>query len=207
LAPVTIGADEPGQRTAAAERIAALPAGTHLLALGPLTNLAQALRIDPKLERRITVSVVGGNLSSIGRWPPYWPYELNLARDVGAAHTVFRSALPRRIYPLDVCRHLTVGAGFLHRLSRGAPLGRTLARGSWRWLAHAPVRYRALSFPLWDLVPALDLLGLLEHKETRRRLACRGRGLLVDDGGAEEAVCVRSFDAAAALAAFERLLG
>jgi inosine-uridine nucleoside N-ribohydrolase len=200
------GADAAGKVSTAAEAIADLPPGTQLLALGPLTNIAAALKRDPTVSQRITISLVGGNLSSWGRWPPFWPFEFNLAKDPEAARIVFNSPTPRRIYPLDVCCDLTVGPIFLRRLAQGDPLSQALAAGSWRWLARAPLRYGTFGFPLWDLVPALDLLHMLPHAEEKRRLRCEGRGLLVDDGGAEQATCIRGIDPKPALEAFERLL-
>lgn len=187
-------------------RIAALPAGTTLLALGPLGNVAAALAHDPSLVERVRLSVVGGNLSSHGRWPPYWPFEFNLAKEPAAARTLFSSTMPRAVYPLDVCRALTVGVRELVRVARASPLGEYLVRHSWRWLAYAPLRYRALRFPLWDLVPALDALGLLPATHATRRLSCIKRGLLVDDARATPADVLTTLDAAPALAALERLL-
>jgi inosine-uridine nucleoside N-ribohydrolase len=190
----------------AAARIAVLPAGTRLLALGPLANVAAALARDPSLAARVRVSVVGGNLSSRGRWPPWWPFEFNLAHEAAAARALFASSVARAVYPLDVCRALTIGVPELRRLARASPLARYLVRHSWRWLAYAPVRYRALRFPLWDLVPALDALGLLPATHATRRLACVKRGLLVDDAAATPAEVLTSLDPAPALAALERLL-
>jgi inosine-uridine nucleoside N-ribohydrolase len=187
-------------------RIAALPDGTRLLALGPLGNVAAALARDPSLAARVRVSVVGGNLSSRGRWPPLWPFEFNLAKDAAAARALFASTAARAVFPLDVCRALTVGIGELRRIARASPLGAYLVRHSWRWLAYAPLRYRALRFPLWDLVPALDALGLLPATHATRRLSCIKRGLLVDDAHATPADVLTSLDPAPALAALERLL-
>ena len=73
-----------------------------------------------------------------------------------------------------------------------------------RWLAYAPIRYRALQFPVWDLVPALDVCGLLQARFDLRRLRLEGRGLLVPDGAAPEALCLRQF-AAPPWPAFEAL--
>jgi inosine-uridine nucleoside N-ribohydrolase len=188
---VIVGAARAGQLTAAAEAIAALPPGTTLLALGPLTNLRRA---PPHVEVRL----VGGNLESWGVWPPLWPFEFNLAKDAEAAQALFASDIRRRIYPLDACRHLTCDYAALRRLSRSPdPLARHLAHHSWRWLAYAPIRYRALKFPLWDLVPALDLCGLLDARFDLRRLRLEGRGLLVPDASAPEALCLRQFVAPA----------
>lgn len=187
-------------------RIAALPDGTQLLALGPLGNVAAALARDPSLAARVRVSVVGGNLSSWGRWPPLWPFEFNLAKDAAAARALFASTIARAVYPLDVCRALTAGVGELRRIARASALGAYLVRRSWRWLAYAPLRYRALRFPLWDLVPALDALGLLPATHATRRLSCIERGLLVDDPQATPADVLTALDPAPALAALERLL-
>jgi len=176
------------------------------LALGPLTNVAAALARDPSLAARIRVAVVGGNLSSWGRWPPLWPFEFNLAKDAAAARALFASRVARDLYPLDVCRRLTVGGVELRRLGRESLVGAWLAAGSWRWLLYAPLRYQRLRFPLWDLVPALDALGLLPATHVERRLACVGRGRLVDDDAAMPARVLTSLEAAPALAAFRRLL-
>ena len=154
------------------------------------------------------MSVVGGNLSSWGRWPPVWPFEFNLAKDVAAARAVFESPVARRVYPLDACVRLTVGVRTLFEWRRGSALGRYLVGGSLRWLAYAPVRYRRLSFPVWDLVPALDAAGVLVGGkiEEGRRLRVEGRGLLVEDRAAVEAVCLRRIEREGALRAFGELL-
>lgn len=190
----------------AARQIAALPGGTTLLALGPLTNVAAALARDPSLAARIRVALVGGNLSSRGRWPPLWPFEFNLSMDAAAARAVFASPVARDVYPLDVCRQLTVGVAELRRIGGESLVGAWLAAGSWRWLARAPLRYRRLRFPVWDLVPALDALGLLPSTHAERRLVCVGRGRLVDSAAAVPARVLTSLEARPALAAFRRLL-
>lgn len=207
-APVDVvaGAGAGGQVTPAAEAIAALPEGSTVLALGPLTNVAAALRIDPTLASRVSVSFVGGNLTSRGKWPPIWPFEFNLSKDADAARAVFASPIPKRVFPLDVCKDLVVGPRELLRIRRASPVGEHLVRHSWRWLAYAPVRYRAFTFPLWDVVPVLDALGLTEMRESKRRLRFEGRGRLVRDDGATESTCIVGFDRQRALASVERAL-
>lgn len=204
--PVVSGAAHEGEMTAAAEAIAALPDGAHVLALGPLTNVAAALARDATLADRITVSIVGGNPSSFGRWPPLWPFEFNLAKDARAAHAVFGSTLRKRLFTLDVACDLTLGLRDLRRIGRASELGRRLSRASLRWLAYAPLRYRALRFPVWDAVPALDALGLLGGVERSRRYRLEGKGLLVLDEQAPESMCIERFDAVAALEALEGLV-
>lgn len=205
--PLVRGASHAGQITEAAERIASLPEGAHVLALGPLTNVAAALARDPSLAERITVSLVGGNPSSLGRWPPLWPFEFNLAKDTRASQEVFASVVKKRVFTLDVASALTVGPRDLRRISLASELGRHLARASLRWLAYAPLRYRALRFPLWDAVPALDALGMLRGVERTRRWRIEGRGLLVlDEEKAHESTWIEHFDVHSARASLERLI-
>ena len=64
-----------------------------LVALGPLTNLALALRLDPNLPQRVARCVVmGAAVSAHGNITP--AAEFNIAFDPEAAHIVF-SAFPR----------------------------------------------------------------------------------------------------------------
>ena len=159
---VAPGAERPGQASAASEAIAGLPAGTELLCLGPLTNVAAACAAEPSLPGRLSVRVVGGNLSSRGPLAPLWPFEFNFAKDRAAARAILR--LPWKsltIYPLDVVRRLRADSARLDRLAAAGALGDALARGSRRWLARAWKLRRARSFPVWDLPPALDALDAL----------------------------------------------
>lgn len=201
---VVPGAEKPGVSSPAAEAMARLPAGTSLLALGPLTNVAAAFELDPSLAGRVEVRAVGGNLTSRGRWPPWWPFEFNFAKDPAAAHAVFAAACARRIFPLCVCHRLRVGLGGLRQLARLSPVGEYVARGSWRWLAYAPLRYRALSFALWDLVPALDALGVLAVVGAELKLAPRGRGRL--EPAVTSSWWARGFDPVQAWTAFCQLV-
>lgn len=64
-----------------------------LVMLGPLTNLALALKLDPTLPRRIQrIVVMGGALTGHGNITPV--AEFNIAFDPEAAHVVF-GAFPR----------------------------------------------------------------------------------------------------------------
>lgn len=64
-----------------------------LVALGPLTNIALALKLDPTLPQRIARCVVmGGAVSAHGNITP--AAEFNIAFDPEAAHLVF-AAFPR----------------------------------------------------------------------------------------------------------------
>ena len=203
---VVQGAARAGQDTPAAAAIASLPAGTQVLALGPLSNVAAALRRDPGLAQRITVHTVGGNLQSWGRFPPLWPHEFNLAIDPQAAAEGFASPLRRCIHPLDACGQLVVSGRDLWRIADASPLAAFLVAHSLRWWLLSPLRLRALRFPLWDLAPALHVLDLLPAQIEIHHMSLRGRGLLVRDDNARPSEFVRHIDRTAALRNFDSLL-
>jgi purine nucleosidase len=90
-----------------------------LVALGPLTNIALALRLDPTLPQRIARFVVmGGAVTAHGNITP--AAEFNIAFDPEAAHIVF-AAFPR----IDLADwEATMAHGFPH-----ADFGRWLQAG------------------------------------------------------------------------------
>lgn len=80
-----------------------------LVALGPLTNLALALKLDPTLPQRVgRLLVMGGAVTAHGNITP--AAEFNVAFDPEAAHIVF-SAFPR--FDL-VDWEATIAHGFPH---------------------------------------------------------------------------------------------
>ncbi|MFN2632643.1 MAG: nucleoside hydrolase [Thermoanaerobaculia bacterium] len=160
--PIVRGGGRSGGTGAAGQRIAALPVGARLVAIGPLSNVAAALRADPGLADRVSLRIVGGNLTSRGVIPPLWPHEFNLARDRDAAPAVLRA--PWRdlaLYPLDVVRRLRCDARRLDALSSRGRIGGLLARESRRWLARSRWRHGMRGFPVWDLPAALEAAGAL----------------------------------------------
>lgn len=87
----------PSKRTAESEHAAnaiirlsrELQGTLTLIALGPLTNLALALRLDPELPRRIArLVIMGGAVTGHGN-THLVPAEFNIGFDPEAAHVVF----------------------------------------------------------------------------------------------------------------------
>jgi inosine-uridine nucleoside N-ribohydrolase len=148
-------------------------APVRVLALGPLTNVAAVLAALSRqgLQPSITEMVlVGGNTSSRGRFPPFWPHEFNLTKDREAARAIFAADLPLTIVPLDVARRLRIGASRLAELS--GPPGRHLREGSVRWLRRSRWIHGPGGFPAFDLLAAAWVLdpAAVSTEETTARV-------------------------------------
>ncbi|MEP6767949.1 MAG: nucleoside hydrolase [Acidobacteriota bacterium] len=199
------GGDGSGATAAAGEAIAALPAGASLVAIGPLSNVAAALRADSRVADRVALRIVGGNLSSRGVLPPLWPHEFNLAKDRGAAREVLATPwLDLVVYPLDIVRRLRCDGRRLDAISSCGPAGALLARGSRRWLTRSRWRHGRRGFPVWDLSPALEAADCLSVLIEARRFPMSQRAFAGIPDPVRTAV---AFDPIRAWALFEELLG
>lgn len=114
----------PPASPSAAETLVAL-ARTHaerltLIALGPLTNLALALRLDADALRRTgRVVWMGGAVDVPGNAGP--DAEFNAYADPEAAREVFDAGLRVDLVPLDATRQTTINRDQLHAALAGRP--------------------------------------------------------------------------------------
>ncbi|NPV49095.1 MAG: nucleoside hydrolase [Armatimonadetes bacterium] len=105
-------APEPSRLPAArliVETIRRSPQPVIIVATGPLTNVAEALRLSPSIARKIRlVEVMGGAVWTEGNVGREWPAidnqvaEWNIWVDPMAAQEVLASGVPARFMPLDV---------------------------------------------------------------------------------------------------------
>jgi inosine-uridine nucleoside N-ribohydrolase len=78
-----------------------------LITLGPLTNVAVALKVNPLTVQKFrSVIVMGGAIGVPGNVSPV--AEFNMYVDPHAAHRVFHAALPLTLVPLDVTTRVGV---------------------------------------------------------------------------------------------------
>ncbi len=100
-----------------------------LVAVGPLTNLAQALALDPQLPRHVRrVVVMGGAFGTLGHGGNVTPVaEANVYCDPHAADAVFGAAWPVTVVGLDVTHQVLMGSAYLDALGdEGGAEGRYL---------------------------------------------------------------------------------
>jgi purine nucleosidase/non-specific riboncleoside hydrolase len=81
-----------------------------ILMIGPLTNLALALRIDPSIVDGVgTLTIMGGNVYGRGNTTP--AAEFNIYADPEAAHIVLTAGLETVLVPWEAClAHYMEGA-------------------------------------------------------------------------------------------------
>ena len=91
-----------------------------IVALGPMTNLAEAMRDDASLAARIErLVVMGGAIDVPGNVAlgapddPPLPAEWNVYADPTAADIVFRSGVPITLVPLDATNHVPLNSAFV----------------------------------------------------------------------------------------------
>lgn len=110
------------------ETIMAEPAGSvTLCTLGPLTNIALALREAPQIAPRIRELVMmGGGFFAGGNITP--AAEFNIFVDPHAAAAVFDSAVPIVMHPLDCTHKVLTRAARTQRIrALGTPVARATA--------------------------------------------------------------------------------
>jgi inosine-uridine nucleoside N-ribohydrolase len=89
------------------QQIAANPGQVTLLAIGPLTNLAEALQRDPATFRKLERIVLMGGSVRRGYRDMAWQgegkpsIEYNILSDIKAAQAVFEAGVPLTVAPLD----------------------------------------------------------------------------------------------------------
>jgi len=92
------------------------PDQIHLIAIGPLTNVALAFIKEPRLAQNLAhLTIIGGVLR--GQHDLSLPYaEHNIKCDPEAAHLVFSSGAPITLIPLDVTAQVRVNTDGLRRI-------------------------------------------------------------------------------------------
>jgi purine nucleosidase len=105
------------------ETIRRHPGVLTLVATGPLTNVALALREDPDTMRQLhAITVMGGALRVPGNVGPV--SEFNFAVDPEAAAVVVRAGLPLTLVPLDVTEQVCFTQDALEASRREGPVAR-----------------------------------------------------------------------------------
>jgi len=125
------------------------PRKMTVVPVGPLTNVALALKGEPRIKDKIErIVLMGGAFDRLVS-------EYNIQRDRVAAEIVFRSGVPVTAVGLDVTMRCQLAAPDLERLrGAGNPASRFLVRLIELWQDGHPGRYPILHDPLAVAVSA-----------------------------------------------------
>ncbi|HEX6035802.1 MAG TPA: nucleoside hydrolase [Anaerolineales bacterium] len=106
------------------ERVLAEPNEISLFPIGPLTNIAMAIRKEPRFANAVKeVVIMGGAILEHGNMTPQ--AEFNIYVDPHAAHIVFHSGIPITLIPLDVTHKCLLKQEHVDRLMRiDSPISR-----------------------------------------------------------------------------------
>lgn len=110
------------------DRVMAEPGAITLVAVGPLTNLAVALALEPSIAEAVReVIIMGGAAHLPGNASP--AAEANILNDAAAAHMVFAAGWPLTMVGLDVTRATVMSPAYLDALGQlGNPATDFIAR-------------------------------------------------------------------------------
>jgi purine nucleosidase len=106
------------------ERILAEPQEITLFTIGPMTNLALAIRKEPRIAQALKgLVIMGGAIRQGGNVTPL--AEFNIHVDAHAAHIVFHSGIPITLIPLDATYKCLLTTSDVQRLNRiDSPIAR-----------------------------------------------------------------------------------
>lgn len=112
------------------------PRPLTVMAVGPLTNVASALRREPRVAERIDRIAIMGGAIGLGNWTP--SAEFNIHADPEAASIVLTSGVPVMLVPLEVTHQALATDAVLGRI---AALDTAVAR-----MSEALMRYFAETY-------------------------------------------------------------
>lgn len=140
------------------ETVRKSPGEISLLALGPLTNIATAMLLDPSFAHNLRELVImGGSL----KFKPFSIFgEFNFHLDGQAASIALSAPVLKTLLTMDVCSQAVFRKEHLRMLERhDSPVSRYLVEAIDPWLElNRKVFFRAQGFFPWDVVAAAYLI-------------------------------------------------
>lgn len=127
----------------------------RVLAIGPMTNVALALRRNPDLAKTVQELIFVGTNFSVPL--PAWRFfDFNHWKDPKALRAVFNSDIRLTCIPCNIARRLRIRERDLEEIP--GKLGEFLRFNSRRWFTRARLLKRSERVPIWDLVAAVYAL-------------------------------------------------
>lgn len=117
-----------------AETIAGLDEAT-ILCIGPMTNIADALKMNPSIAKKCHLVAMSGSISRHEEGKDGQIAEWNVRKDIDAARKVYSAPWKSiRIAPLDSCGNLRLEKSFVRKVKASkCPLIRSLIKSTDCW--------------------------------------------------------------------------
>jgi inosine-uridine nucleoside N-ribohydrolase len=156
-----------------------------LATIGPETNIAMAIKREPRLRGWIREITIMGGSTTTGNFSP--AAEFNISADVEAAAAVFESGIPLRMVGYNITRRTGFGEGDIARMrASGRRAAAAIAGLMQFYLERQRQMYRLTVAPMHDvcaIVPYVypDLVSFLHTSARIETAGTYTRGMTVCD--------------------------
>ena len=175
------------------------PHEVTIVGIGPLTNVATALKADPELAGLIhRIVIMGGSLSGGNITPAA---EFNLYVDPEAAQIVFQAGIPLTMVGLDVTRKVLLREEYVKRLEAGHDsISRAAAQIARKALEHAHREDEHVDPAMHDPLAVAEIIkpGLLQLRDYHVEIELAGELTAGETVGYARAPIRRAAQSAAA---------
>ena len=156
-----------------------------LATIGPETNIAMAIKREPRLHKWIREITIMGGSTTTGNWSPV--AEFNIACDVEAAAAVFESGIPLRMVGYNITRRTGFDANDTANMrASGRRAAAVIADLMEFYLRRQHEMYRLTVAPMHDVCAIVPYVypDLITFLHTSARIETKGtysRGMTVCD--------------------------
>ena len=154
-----------------------------LATIGPETNIAMAIKREPRLHKWIREITIMGGSTTTGNWSPV--AEFNIACDVEAAAAVFESGIPLRMVGYNVGRTGFDANDIANMRASGRHVAAVIANLMEFYLHRQHEMYRLTVAPMHDVCAIVivypDLITFLHTSVRIETTGTYSRGMTVCD--------------------------
>ncbi|MFK7825405.1 MAG: nucleoside hydrolase [Oligoflexales bacterium] len=158
----------------------------HLLAIGPLTNIACLLathrEVKPKIKEILVV--MGQSIDTTFSINNISVQDLNFESDMSAVNTILKSKVPMSFFPFELTKKVLINRNRIVQMKSKDPLIDYFRKSSFDFITHWKSIFREDGFHPWDSAPVAYLKNpdwfrcekrtmILDHKNGNEKLIAK----------------------------------